>query len=175
MSETSIPMTLPLDTEGFLRRECPHCERQFKWQPAEDADDGAESIPSRQVVAYYCPYCYQAAPPDAWWTQEQLKHAQQLMMSEVLAPQLRRFGRQGRQTSHSNSFVKIDVSVPDFPIPEPLVEPSDMIRVDFPCHPEEPLKVIEDWTAEVGCLVCGIRYPLDLVRELPHSSEEEAE
>ena len=42
-----------------------------------------------------------------------------------------------------------------------------MVRVDVPCHPEEPTKVDEGWDGEVACLVCGIRYPVDLVRALP--------
>ena len=24
-------MEIPLDSDGFLRRECPTCEREFKW------------------------------------------------------------------------------------------------------------------------------------------------
>jgi hypothetical protein len=46
-----------------------------------------------------------------------------------------------------------------------------MVRVDMPCHPEEPLKVDEDWEQEVACLVCGIRYPVDLVRALPDEDD----
>ena len=37
MDEISISVHLPLDKDGFLRRECPHCERQFKqWQGRRD-------------------------------------------------------------------------------------------------------------------------------------------
>jgi hypothetical protein len=36
MGDVSIPMSLPLDGDGFLRRECPKCERQFKWLHRED-------------------------------------------------------------------------------------------------------------------------------------------
>lgn len=27
-------MSDPLDSDGFLRRECPTCEREFKWLPS---------------------------------------------------------------------------------------------------------------------------------------------
>ena len=46
-----------------------------------------------------------------------------------------------------------------------------MVRVDMPCHPEEPLKVDAKWDGEVACLVCGIRYPVDLVRALPDDDD----
>ena len=40
MSSFSVP--LPLDSDGFLRRECPHCVQQFKWHhgPTADRPDG---------------------------------------------------------------------------------------------------------------------------------------
>ncbi len=28
--KVSFGMTIPLDSDGFLRRECPTCEREFK-------------------------------------------------------------------------------------------------------------------------------------------------
>ena len=33
-----IEIALPLDNDGFLRRECPSCERQFKWFHGHTAD-----------------------------------------------------------------------------------------------------------------------------------------
>jgi hypothetical protein len=30
-----------------------------------------------------------------------------------------------------------------------------MRRVDPACHPEEPIKVLEEWSAPVRCLICG--------------------
>jgi hypothetical protein len=34
--EVQLSMSLPLDGDGFLRRECPTCEREFKWLPSPD-------------------------------------------------------------------------------------------------------------------------------------------
>jgi hypothetical protein len=39
--------------------------------------------------------------------------------------------------------------------PAPLNEENDMRRVDFGCHPSEPVKVLGDWTGPVHCIVCG--------------------
>jgi hypothetical protein len=30
-----------------------------------------------------------------------------------------------------------------------------MIAVEPPCHPDEPIKVSEEWDKELHCLVCG--------------------
>jgi hypothetical protein len=30
-----------------------------------------------------------------------------------------------------------------------------MRRVDFRCHPEEPVKVLDDWNRSVHCPICG--------------------
>ncbi len=29
--EVMLEISMPLDSDGFLRRECPTCEREFKW------------------------------------------------------------------------------------------------------------------------------------------------
>ncbi len=63
--EVTLGMSIPLHSDGFLRRECPTCEREFKWLPntndEDDADDG-EPLPSG---CYLCPYCGVQAPADA--------------------------------------------------------------------------------------------------------------
>lgn len=46
----------------------------------------------------------------------------------------------------------------DIPTPEPLVEPDDMLIVEPPCHPNEPVKVPEFATASLHCLICGSRF-----------------
>jgi hypothetical protein len=172
MSEISIPMTLSLDNDGFLRRECPNCERQFKWWSTPS--EGCESQGATQAVpeTYFCPYCYQPADPNAWWTKEQLEYAQRLAATEVLKPQLERFQRDMKRRSRRSKNIRIEASSQPLPKPESLTENDDMVRVDVPCHPEEPIKVEEGWEREVACLVCGIHYPAELVRAMPESKNE---
>lgn len=51
--EIRIPVSLPPpDSDGFLRRECPSCEREFKWFSHNEGDPNAE--PATQ---YFCPLC----------------------------------------------------------------------------------------------------------------------
>jgi hypothetical protein len=159
MDEISIPVQVPLDKEGFLRRECPHCERQFKqWQGRRDE---AQESPE----TFYCPYCYASADADTWYTAQQIEYIQQQAMVEIMSPNLYRLQEQIEQASQSGLFrVEMTSHVPMEP--DPLMESTDMVRLAFPCHVEEPIKVDELWNQEVACLMCGTRYPMDEVRTL---------
>jgi len=174
VSETPISISLPLDKDGFLRRECPICEQQFKWWPTPSEEVTTEGT-QEASEAYFCPYCHEPADPDAWWTKEQLRYAQELAAAEVLRPELRRFKSDLERGNRRSGMIRIDMSVPPISRPEPLAEPDDMVRVDVPCHPQKPIKVNEAWEQEVTCLVCGIRYPVELVRALPEKEGEVAE
>ena len=52
--DVTLGVSLPLDSEGFLRRECPTCEREFKWLP--NLDENEETEPTAGG-GYFCPYC----------------------------------------------------------------------------------------------------------------------
>ncbi|OEV27095.1 hypothetical protein AN219_23780 [Streptomyces nanshensis] len=147
-----IPITLPLDNDQFLRRECPHCVRQFKWHygPANE-----EAEQNSDPATYHCPLCGQPAGPDSWWTQEQLAYAQ-----GVTAPAAMREVEQGLKDAFKSArskHVKFDFkggfNTPD--VPAPLTEADDMTIVTSPCHAYEPVKVPEDASGPYHCLVCG--------------------
>ena len=72
---------LPLDDDGFLRRECPHCLQQFKWHqgPTADRPDDETDPP-----VYYCPRCGGSAKPDQWWTEAQLTFIQESIAGPAL-------------------------------------------------------------------------------------------
>src|ERR1700694_4498832 len=143
----SIKVSLPLD-EGYLRRECPTCLRQFKWwhgaHPARPAD-------VRDPDEYHCPYCNATAPSGAWLTQAQAElaratglRAAQDLVREGLSDAIRDLNRTG--------LLKADLEFEHISESVPLDEPPDMIAVTPPCHPYEPLKVEESWKEPVHCL-----------------------
>ena len=145
MNEIRGSVSLPVDSEGFLRRECPFCEREFKWLP-NDADATLEP------AGYHCPYC-DGRSEDGWWTRPQLKvvEAETAYVAEREVHSMFK----GLERS-SNEFVKISAgSAPSRPMSVRLTEPDDMRRIEFTCHPEEPLKVLDDWSQAVHCLLCG--------------------
>lgn len=152
MGETSIAM--PLDNDGFLRRECPHCEREFKWHHGP-ANEEAERQESSEI--YYCPLCGQPASPNSWWTREQLElieAAQQAVVNETIWDALK--------GSRSSKYIKAKKTGfdDDLSKPSPLVEPDDMDIVTSPCHRWEPVKVPAEAAGPLYCLVCGSAFAL---------------
>lgn len=157
-------MTVPLDPDGFLRRECPTCEREFKWLPSSARESVAspsslgEPASSEEGPPYTCPYCGIQAPAGSWATKAQVELAHSILMREVVGPRLEEFGRElermNRQTGGLISF-KASLRHDDQAADPTLTESGDMRRVDFACHPGEPVKILEDWHGEVFCLVCS--------------------
>jgi hypothetical protein len=149
VSDKTISMSIPLDSDGFLRNECPTCEREFKSRPtAEDV----EPVPVPES-GYFCPYCAVQAPTNAWLTKAQVEAANAQVFDEVLKPELDKFADSARRAA--TGFLKIDVKTTGPDAPAPLTEVDDMRRVDFSCHPTEPIKVLEDWQQAVHCIICG--------------------
>src|SRR6266545_5821550 len=137
--EVQLSMSLPLDGDGFLRRECPTCEREFKWLPSPDqleegnGDSRAAAPHAQPPEAYYCPYCAVTAPPDAWFTKAQIAVMHDIARREREIAKLNRT---------SGGFLGIEAHLDrDEPQPAPqLDETDDMRRVNFTCHPDEPVK-----------------------------------
>lgn len=144
-------MSLPLDHDGFVRRECPHCISQFKWHHGP-ANEEAEQQPSPN--AYYCPLCGQPAGLDSWWTQEQIDYAR-----GAIAPAAARMVEDELKNAFKGAHKHVKISVKggeESPgVPSPLTEPDDMVIVTSPCHAYEPVKVSEDTSGPYHCLVCG--------------------
>ena len=138
MDQRSTEMSVPLDSDGFLRRECQPA-REFKWLQSQDASGTPEP-----VGGYFCPYCAVQGPSDSWHTKAQIELAQNILMREFVDPEFESLGRDLRRSSQG-SFIKFDVNYEPTQEMDPLVEPDDMRRVDFPCHPTEPVKVLDEW------------------------------
>ncbi len=147
-------MSLPLDSDGFLRRECPTCERELKWLSADSSEsDDADSATNVPDGGYYCPYCAIQAQPDSWWTKPQLEQAESAVAREVVAPELEKLKRSAESSSSDALDISVEYDTPEEP--DPLTETDDMRRVDFACHPNESVKVLEDWDRPVHCPICG--------------------
>ena len=145
-----ISIDIPLDGEGFLRRECPACLGQFKWFVGPtDATPADWQDPDE----YHCPYCGAAAGPDAWWTQEQLDYVQAVGAGAVHEQVVEELEHMARRSA--NDFIKLEVTADPPPEPARLFDPpDDMDTVEPPCHPFEPLKV-RLAVGVVHCLICG--------------------
>lgn len=150
-----IQVSLPLDADGFLRRECPHCTQEFKWHhgPANEEAEAAQDPP-----AFTCPLCGQPAGPDSWFTQAQvdlIERASAPMVEKVVEDELDKIFR--RVSSKHLSVKRTGrMELPDQA--DPLTEPDDMMIVASPCHGYEPVKVPDKHTGPLFCLVCGAAF-----------------
>lgn len=149
--DVTLSMAIPVDSDGFLRRECPTCEREFKWLPAPKDDDDS----SKPDGGYFCPYCSVQAPAGAWFTTAQIELAQHIAETQVVEPMLRKFADETARGFRSAGMTVRSAPRRQADEPEPLAEADDMTRVDFTCHPSEPLKILDDWRKPVHCLICG--------------------
>ena len=152
VSELELSVSFPLDSDGFLRRACPTCSREFKWLPGEV---GAQSSSPEE---YFCPYCGASASPQEWLTEEQQAYIEAEVYEEVVRPSLEdladSFRRLGKSSGGLIQF-NANVELPEPRQAAPVFEPNDMKQVSLTCHPAEPIKVDEAWSGSVHCLYCG--------------------
>lgn len=148
-----IAISLPLDDDGYIRRECPSCQDEFKWHqgPVPTRPEDAIDPP-----VYHCPLCSAVAELNQWFTQDQVQYQEQMVqfhLTDIVGDELQREFR-------GSSSMKFEKARNTAPAPEEIFEPNDMIIVEAPCHPWEPVKVPEE-RADAGplhCLVCGEQY-----------------
>ena len=147
-----IPVAIFTDPDGFIRRECPNCEQEFKWHHGPANEEAEASSPP---PAYYCPLCGLPAGLNSWWTTAQTEHLRAAVLpgaiDEITDELKKAFG------SNRNSFIRFEVSTGD-DVPEPpsaLTEPNDMDVIASPCHSYEPIKVPDVAAGPFHCLICG--------------------
>jgi len=181
MSLISFQIGLPLDTEQFLRRECPLCFRQFK---IETDETDRQSLIERELQVYllhegleirdektditdadegelWCPYCGQIAPRDKWWTQEQIAYIHvfahnimaQIINEQFIRPMKRKFS--GRRKGLIS--LKFEGKEMEYEVPWISPEPDDMTIHLLPCC-ETRIKLEDDWSQTVYCFQCGFSY-----------------
>lgn len=175
-------LALPQDSSGFVRRRCPHCQREFKTRPfptdglavhravaGGTRHENSHELEGSALRA--CLYCGKVAPPEQWLTEAQRRFVEEhaaALRSEVRYRQLMHVFR----TLSMNPRVTF-VAVPPRPPPSALPpEPDDLAPVPLICCGEEA-KAIEGWQQLVHCPRCGARQGglLDRTSALPGASD----
>ncbi|UJR84278.1 hypothetical protein [Sandaracinus amylolyticus] len=144
---TEVSLSFPLDPDGYLRRECPTCERELKRLHVEGRGS--------DVAELHCPYCGVAANTEtSWFTPAQLVHMRQAAIDQTgVGAALDDLERSIASLNRTGGMLRASFERPERP--EPLAETNDMRAVSFACHPDERIKVLDDWTGPVHCTVCG--------------------
>jgi hypothetical protein len=150
-----VSVSIPLDDDGFLRRECPNCEREFKWHHGPTDARPEDFV---EELHHYCPLCGQSNDPERFWTPAQVEYMQGMVMPEAVAA----IDESMKGLEFKSDFISVSVSTPEVPEPpNALDEPNDMVIVSPPCHPWEPVKIPEGWADSVHCLLCGAPFALE--------------
>lgn len=175
MGDIEVSVSFPLDDEGFLRRECPFCRKDFKVLFTKEelgslAQEGIDSfmIEHQEKVnldedvqgkaEYFCPYCGQKAPKDSWWTQEQLAYINmfvkniiaRIVNENLIGPLKRNFGHQ------SSGPISISFKGQEMEQQEPWISPevNDMDEFDLPCC-HRKIKIEDSNIGCIHCFFCG--------------------
>jgi hypothetical protein len=165
MSGMSIVIQITREADGFLRRECPACGRQFScWPEAHELQwtDEPGTLPG---LTYYCPYCSLPAGSEQWYTPRQVALVEAQAFDLLVGPGLQQLQTALHTMVPSPSEPASEKPpVSPSPEPEPIKDPLPaLIHITFPCHQEKPIKIKGNWRQDVTCLCCGTLYPMQLV------------
>lgn len=169
MSDIEKLLAFPLDEDGFFRRECPLCIKEFKVIVTKEeltdlSQKGIDSFMLEQEeesdkdfseTEFFCPYCGQRSSIESWWTQEQLAYIQVVvknimanLLNENLIKPLK------RDLNRPNSSVRFEGKLMEQHEPWISPEENDMKIIDLPCCQRE-IKIEDDWDKEIYCFFCG--------------------
>src|ERR1700684_1166545 len=88
LAETGMQVGIPMDSDGYLDRECPAAECEFEFKV--HGDDWRGIVTDEHV---HCPFCGHVADSGKWFTQEQLEilgESARAQLSALIGDALRR-------------------------------------------------------------------------------------
>lgn len=170
-------VSLQVDRDGFLRRSCPSCGRDFKTEVDEaelqwelvshcrriGAEIGAVESKERVTDRLRCPYCGHEDASSEMHTEDTLTYLKRLTLREYVVPQMNKlfsgmqdsFGRGGHSgglISVSWEFKHTRETLPPRPMHGP--EPADFKIIQFLCCGKKG-KIAEGWTQVDNCPYCS--------------------
>lgn len=105
MGDFNVSVTIPLDENGMMGRECLECEQYFKLKPGTGLE----------TDHCHCPYCDYEGNADTFWTQAQLDYAQSIAMqkayNQIVKPELDKLSNSFKQLERNsrNSLIQFKV------------------------------------------------------------------
>lgn len=177
-AEVKFAASISTDRDGFYRRACSSCGREFKtevdpsdlqWALAAQCrrmglevggDDGEETPPS----TIWCPFCSHEDASSEMHTEGTIEYLKRLVYREYVLPQINRLfsgledstrggsSSKGGFLSISLEFKHSRMPLPPRPIHGP--EPGDLKIVEFLCCGKR-IKVSELWMDIPVCTYCA--------------------
>ncbi|MBO6495309.1 MAG: hypothetical protein JJ978_07075 [Roseivirga sp.] len=105
MGDLNVSVTIPLDENGMMGRECLECEQYFKLKPGTGLE----------TDHCHCPYCDYEGNADTFWSQAQLEYARSIAMqkafNKIVKPQLDKLTNSFKQLERNsrNSLIQFKV------------------------------------------------------------------
>lgn len=183
--EVRFSLQVSSDRDGFFRRTCPSCDRDFKTEldPADLAwalntqiqrvseevgVSPAEITQEGTPDELRCPYCRHSAEVSEMHTEETIEYLKMFAYRDYAMPMIDRMlsdfadsfggrGGGGGLISFSISFEHKCPPTPPCPIHGP--EPADMKIINFLCCGKK-LKVADRWDDVSVCIFCGTQVTL---------------
>lgn len=134
-----VPVSLPSDADGYFDRECPSTECQFQFKVHEE--DWRDKVRDEEV---FCAFCGHAADSGQWWTQEQIKHAQEAAVAQLrgrIVGAMKRDADGWNCRQPRDSFIRMTMKVDNRPV-----------QVVMPSAAGEPMRL------KITCPACSCRY-----------------
>ena len=181
-SEDTIQFDLSVssDRDGFLRRTCGSCGRDFKTEidPADfawalsaqirrvsleigiDPAEIADGVPKANLT---CPYCQYSSESNEMHTEETIEYLKRFAYRDYALPMINRMfsglGGSLDRGGNGGGFISFSITVSheaNPPPPRPIhgPEPADMKIVEFLCCGKK-VKIADNWIDVTLCSFCG--------------------
>lgn len=149
MSDANIKVSLSLDADAFLSRECPYCKMRFKISKEDFEGD-------RLAAEMFCPYCGQSASRNEFWTTEQAKYFQDVAMYKIVAPELDELESSLKKLTISSGLFEMKITMDREAAKVPIApeELDDMSQNKQSCC-DIVIKIDETWDNGLYCIICG--------------------
>jgi uncharacterized Zn finger protein (UPF0148 family) len=132
LEQVKTEVSLPLDDEGYLDRECPNEECQFLFKIY--VDDWKNICRDEEV---FCPLCRHAARAKSWYTTEQaekINNTVQSVFGGAISRGMKADADAWNRRQPSNAFIKITMSVKSSTPPIVLpISAADSMRQKATC------------------------------------------
>lgn len=178
MNDIKFNISIPLDEDNYLRRECPNCKSEFKILISDDelnqqiqslldnylsdnTDISDDEDIIKEEIEYFCPYCGQSSNSSNWWTQAQLDYAMVFIKNIANKIINENLIRELKKMSSSSNFIKFTGNELKYTEPWIAPEENDMEIFKLPCC-DEMLKLIPDKIiSNYYCFYCGFSHLID--------------
>jgi hypothetical protein len=143
-------VTIPLDIDGFLRRECPFCCREFKILKSD-----FESLDISNE--YRCPYCGETADPRSWLTKGQKELFDKVVGNIAIDIINEEFITALKELDNPSKGIR--VTAHDLERGNELINPeiNDMQIIELPCC-QKRIKIDQAWKSSIYCYYCGFNH-----------------